>query len=98
MADSLDSARTAMACVNDAVSRTIPKAGDVLVSTPTATIEYYVSVVADPTEITCLNHDAAVAKALELARDRLVDAWLTEDHTHFLRIASYRTHDRRSAT
>lgn len=71
----------------------IPQAGDILVSNPTATVEHEVSIVPAPPYVMCPNHDSAVAKARELARDRHVDAWLTEDHTHFLKIASYRRDD-----
>lgn len=67
-----------------------PKDGDVLVSNPGATVEHCVSVVPKSEAITCVNHDAAVATAHEMARERHVDCWLTEDHTHFLRLGSYR--------
>jgi hypothetical protein len=67
-----------------------PRIGDVLVSSPTATLEYYVRVVPGPQERICPNHSAAVALARELAKERRVDAWLSEDHIHFLRIASHR--------
>jgi hypothetical protein len=40
--------------------------------------------------MTLPTHDAAVATACELARRDHVDAWLTEDHTHYLKIASHR--------
>jgi hypothetical protein len=71
-----------------------PQNGDVLVSNPTATIAHDVSIVPAAPAIVCPNHDTAVAKACELAKERGVDAWLTEDHTHFLKIASYRTTER----
>ena len=71
-----------------------PKKGDVLVSNPTATVEYEVSIVPAPPDVFCPNHDAAIARALELAEHRHVDAWLTEDHTHFLKIGSYRELER----
>lgn len=70
--------------------------GDVLVSNPSATIEHRVSIVGDSTVHTCPNHDAAVTKARELAKDRHVDVWLTEDHTHFMKVASYRRDKSRS--
>ena len=74
----------------------IPQAGDVLVSNPTATVEYEVSIVPAVPDIVCPNHDVAVVRARELARERHVDAWLTEDHTHFLKIASYREENGRA--
>ena len=75
-----------------------PKNGDVLVSNPTATIAHDVSIVPAPPDIVCPNHDTAVAKACAMAQELGVDAWLTEDHTHFLKIASYRPHERQVAT
>jgi hypothetical protein len=68
----------------------IPKDGDILVSNPTATVEHEISIVPKQPEVMCPNHDSAVRKACELASERQVDAWLTEDHTHFLKIASHR--------
>lgn len=75
-----------------------PQNGDVLVSNPTATIAHDVSIVPAPPDIECRNHDAAVAKACELAKERGVDVWLTGDHIHFLKIASYRKDERQAAT
>jgi hypothetical protein len=69
-----------------------PHPDDVLVSRLTARTDHEVS--AGPTleKLVFPNHDSAVAKAHELARQGQVDLWLTEDHTHFLRLASYRQH------
>jgi hypothetical protein len=67
-----------------------PKPGDVLVSNARATVEHDICVVPAPAHIVCPNHDTAVKRAHELARERQVDLWLTEDQTHFLRLASYR--------
>jgi hypothetical protein len=69
----------------------IPQAGDVLVSKATATVVHVVSIVSGHSEdMTLPTHDTAVATACELARRDHVDAWLTEDHTHYLKIASHR--------
>lgn len=68
----------------------IPRAGDVLVAKPTAAHEHEISVVPQQHQLTCATHDLAVAKAKELAEQLHVDAWLTEDHTHFLKLASHR--------
>jgi len=68
----------------------IPQDGDVLVSNPTATVEYVVGIVPRPPHITCPSHDRAVAQGRQLAEQLEVDAWLTEDKAHFLRIGSYR--------
>ena len=64
-----------------------PKPGDVLVSNPTATVEYDVSIVGGPVDSSGAHYTAAVARARTLAAERRVDAWLTEDHIHFLQIA-----------
>ena len=68
-----------------------PPDGDVLVSNPTATVEYEICVVPRPPHITCPNHDRAVAQGRELAEQLKVDAWLTEDNSHFMRIGTYRS-------
>ena len=67
-----------------------PKHGDVLVSNPTATVEYDVIIVGGEVDTTGAHYTAAVARASTLAAERRVDAWLTEDHIHFLQIASWR--------
>jgi len=70
-----------------------PQDGDILVSKPTATVEHCLSIVGGSTVETCPNHDSALRKARRLAQDRHVDVWLTEDHTHFPKIASCRLDD-----
>jgi hypothetical protein len=67
-----------------------PRPGDVLVSKPTARVEHEISIVPAQPHIVCPTHDAAVARARELAEALQVDAWLTEDHTHFMVITSCR--------
>lgn len=68
----------------------LPQDGDVLVSHPTATVEHDICIVPRSPHITCPSHDSAVAEGRELAEQLRVDAWLTEDHSHFLRIAAFR--------
>jgi hypothetical protein len=68
----------------------LPQDGDVVVSHPTATIEHSICVVPERSHMTCATHDQAVASGRELAEKLHVDAWLTEDHCHFLLIASFR--------
>lgn len=68
-----------------------PQDGDVLVSNPTATVEHEICIVPRPPHITCPSHDRAVAQGRQLAEQLKVDAWLTEDNRHFLRIGTYRT-------
>ena len=64
-----------------------PQPGDVLVSNPTATMEYVVSIVGGQVDITGAHYAAAVVRARGLAAERRVDAWVTGDRVHFLRIA-----------
>ena len=68
----------------------LPSDGDVLVTNPTATVEHEIAIVPAPPHMICATHDEAVAWAKRMARERQVDAWLSEDLRHFLRIASYR--------
>ena len=67
-----------------------PKLGDVLVSNQTATVQYDVGIVGGPVASTTAHYTAAVSLANTLAAQHRVDAWLTEDHIHFLQIASCR--------
>jgi hypothetical protein len=67
-----------------------PRDGDVLVSNPTATVEHVISILPQPPHISCANHDRAVNEARQLAEQLGVDAWLTEDHCHFMQIGAYR--------
>jgi len=67
-----------------------PQDGDVLVSNPTATVEHEICIVPRSPHITCANHDQAVAEGRQLAERLKVDAWLSEDNRHFLRIGTYR--------
>ena len=66
------------------------KPGDVLVSNLTATVEYDVSIVGGAVDSAGVHYAAAVARARTLAATRRVDAWLTEDHIHFLKITPCR--------
>ena len=68
----------------------LPQVGDILVSNRSATTDHDVSIVPNRAERVYPNHATAVAKAHELAKARQVDVWLTEDHTHFLKLGSYR--------
>ena len=67
----------------------LPQPGDVLVANLSATTEYDVSIVPGPMFL-CGTHQVATAKACDLAHQLRVDAWLTEDRTHFMRLASHR--------
>jgi hypothetical protein len=66
------------------------RTGDVLVSQISARIEHEVSIVPGPAEVVCPSHNAANRTAREIAQQRHVDAWLTSDHVHLVRIGAYR--------
>jgi len=66
------------------------KPGDVLVSHSTAVREHEISVIPDAAHATSPTHDAAVSDGRAEAEAMGVDAWLTEDHTHVVKIASNR--------
>jgi general stress protein YciG len=74
----------------DAPSAKLPRPGDVLVSNP-ATIEHEISIMPGPPHLRYPTHDLAVAKGREIAEQLGVDAWVTEDRSHFLLIASCRS-------
>ena len=70
------------------------KPGDVLVSHPTAVREHEISVIPDAPYATSATHDTAVSEGRSEADALGVDAWLTEDQTHVLKIASNRAPDK----
>lgn len=70
------------------------KAGDVLVSHSTAVREHQISIIPDAPHAVSPTHDAAVGDGRSEADARSVDAWLTEDQTHIVKIASHRAPDK----
>ena len=64
--------------------------GDVLVSHATAVRDYEICIVPDKAHATAPTHDAAVSDGRSQADAIGVDAWLTEDHTHAVKIGSRR--------
>jgi hypothetical protein len=70
------------------------QAGDVLVSHPTAVREHEISIVPNAPHARAPTHDAAVSEGRSEADASGVDAWLTEDQTHVVKIASNRTPDK----
>jgi hypothetical protein len=68
----------------------LPQMGDVLISKPTASRDHDVCVIPDAETVVRGSHDVAVAGGRELAQRLGVDLWLTEDHIHFLRLATHR--------
>jgi hypothetical protein len=67
--------------------------GDVLVTHSTALREHEISIVPHAPHAVSPTHDAAIDEGRSEARDRGVDAWLTEDRTHVVRIGSNRLPD-----
>jgi hypothetical protein len=70
------------------------KSGDILVSHPTAVREHEISVIPNAPHAVSPTHDAAVSDGRAAAEAMSVDAWLTEDQTHFVKIASHRAPDK----
>jgi hypothetical protein len=70
------------------------KSGDVLVSHSTAVREHGISVIPDAPHARAPTHDAALREGRSEADARGVDAWLTEDLTHVVKIASHRAPDK----
>ena len=70
------------------------QSGDVLVSRPTAVREHAISIVPNAPHAISPTHDAAVSDGRSEADAKGVDAWLTEDQTHVVKIASHRTSDK----
>jgi len=68
----------------------VPQDGDVLVARAYASGQYSVAIVPEKPHLSCERRMRAVEGARSLARDRAVDAWLTEDLTHFMRLAHFR--------
>lgn len=70
------------------------QSGDVLVSHPTAVREHEISIVPNAPHAISPTHDAAVSVGRSEADAKGVDAWLTEDQTHVVKIASHRPSDK----
>ena len=68
----------------------LPRDGDILVSHPTASLVRQIAIVPAPPHVTCGTYNQALEWARRLARERGVDAWLTEDLRNFLPLASFR--------
>lgn len=69
-----------------------PMPGDVLASRPTARADLYlISVVRHVEYTTARRYPEAIEAVRELARQRGVDGWFTCNHTHFVRVAHYRS-------
>ena len=64
--------------------------GDVLVSHSSAVREHEISIVPHAPHAVSPSHDAALREGRSKADATGVDAWLTEDQTHVVKIASHR--------
>ena len=69
------------------------QSGDVLVSHPTAARAHQISIVPNAPHATSPTHDGAVSDGRSEADAKGVDAWLTEDQTHVVKIAANRPPD-----
>jgi hypothetical protein len=69
----------------------VPQTGDVLASARTARADIYtISIVPAAAHFRATRYAEALEKVRELARGLQVDGWLTCDHTHYARVASFR--------
>jgi hypothetical protein len=69
-----------------------PQAGDILVSERTARADVFeIGIIPTDSDIILTRHSAAIERVQELASARRVDGWYTCDHTHYVRVASYRS-------
>ena len=80
----------AMTTDKDSGSLGTMQAGDVLVSHSTAVREHDISIVPNAAHANSRTHDVAVRDARSEADAKGVDAWLTEDQTHVVKISSRR--------
>ena len=75
-----------------AVRRSMPQAGDILASERSARADVFaISIIPRQSDVTVARYSAAIERVEELARTRRVDGWFTSDHTHYARVASYRS-------
>jgi hypothetical protein len=70
------------------------KVGDILVSHSSAVCEHQISIVPDAPHASSSTHESALHEGRVKAEVGGVDAWLTEDQTHVMKIASHRSEDR----
>lgn len=70
------------------VSRPAP--GDIVVAKRSALTLYELTAVPGPPQLTAESYASAVERAKDMAARQSVDAWYTEDHTHFTCIARCR--------
>lgn len=72
--------------------RSVPQVGDILASERSARADVFaISIIPTDSDDTVTRYSAAIERVRELARTRRVDGWFTSDHTHYARVASYRS-------
>jgi hypothetical protein len=72
--------------------RLVPKAGDVLMSRPTARADlYYISFVPANAHMTARRYTEAIDTVRTLARRWRVDGWFTSNQTDYVLVAGYRS-------
>ena len=72
--------------------RRAPQAGDILASERSARADVFsISIIPTDSDVTVTRYPEAIERVRELARIQRVDGWYTCDHTHYARIASYRS-------
>ena len=72
--------------------RSGPQAGDIVASERSARADVFaISIIPTDSDVTVTRYSAAIERVQELARTRRVDGWFTSDHTHYARVASYRS-------
>lgn len=64
--------------------------GDVLVARPSSVLAHEISIVPEKPHATVPNHREAVEQAAGKAEALGVDAWVTEDQTHVIKLATNR--------
>ena len=60
-----------------------PAPGDIVVAKRPALTLYELSAVPGPPQLTAASYASAMERAKDMATRQSVDAWYTEDHTHF---------------
>jgi hypothetical protein len=69
-----------------------PRTGDVLASGRTARADIHaISIVPAEARTIIARYSEAIKRVQELARGLGVDGWYTSDHTHYARVATYRS-------
>jgi hypothetical protein len=70
----------------------VPQAGDILASERSARADVFaISVIPAEGDLNVTRYSAAIERVKELARTHRVDGWFTSDHTHYARVARYRS-------